>query len=91
MKDNLMDEFKMIFINYSFVSFERKLRGTDERYKAEFFDKIKYFYESFDLSIQEFKSLILAYQTYYAHVLCSNNYDEFNKMNSVFDGKNIST
>ncbi len=91
LENNLMDEFKMIFINYSFVSFERKLRGTDERYKAEFFDKIKYFYESFDLSIEEFKSLILPYQTYYAHVLCSNNYDEFNKMNSVFDGKNIST
>ena len=90
LENNLMDEFKMTFINYSFVSFERKLRGTDEKYKEEFFEKIKYFYESFDLSLDEFKSLIFLYQTYYVHVLCSDDYEEFNKMNIVFDGKNIS-
>ena len=89
-ENNLMDEFKLIFLNYSISSFERKLKGTNEKYKAEFFDKIKYFYESFDLSIDEFKSLIFPYQTYYAHVLCSDNYEEFNLMNNVFNGKNIS-
>ena len=87
---NLMDEFKMTFINYSFVSFERKLRGTEKKYKEEFFDKIKYFYESFDFSLDEFNSLVFSYQNYYVHVLCSDNYDEFNQMNTIFDGKNIS-
>ena len=89
-ENNLMDEFKLIFLNYSFSSFERKLNGTHEEYKSEFFDKIKYFYESFDLSLDEFESLIFSYQTYYVHVLCCDNYEEFNQMNNVFNGKNIS-
>ena len=90
LENNLMNEFKQTFLNYSFSSFERKLNGTKNEYKSEFFDKIKYFYESFDIYPIEFKHLIFQYQTYYVHVLCSGNYEEFNQMNNVFNGKNIS-
>ena len=86
-KHDLMDEFKMKFINYSFSSFERKLNGTQKEYKEEFFLKIKYFYESLSLTIDEFKSLILQYQTYYIHVLCSKDYEEFDCMNENFNGR----
>lgn len=86
---NLMNEFKMTFISYSFTSFERKLRGTEKKYKEEFFAKIKYFYESFDLNIHEFHSLIFWHQVFFIHIVCSENYEDFNKMNEIFDGKNI--
>ena len=86
---DLMDDFRMTFINYSFVSFERKLRGTKKEYKEIFFSKIKYFYESLELTPDEFKSLILWYQTYFIHAICSDSYEEFNRMNENFDGKNI--
>ena len=88
-ENDLMDEFRRIFINYSFVSFERKLRGTDKKYKEAFFSKVKYFYESLDLNVEEFQSLIFWYQTYFIHILCSENYEEFNKLNENFDGKDI--
>lgn len=86
-ENNLMDDFKMIFINYSFESFERKLNGTHNEYKDEFFSKIKYFYETLNLTIDEFKSLKLQFQTYYVHIICSDNFKEFNRMNIIFNGK----
>lgn len=87
MEHDLMKEFKMIFLVYSIVSFEGKLRFTYDDYKKSFFLKIKYFYESFELSNEEFKNLILWQQTFLIHLFCSKNYDEFNILNENFDGK----
>ena len=88
-ENNLMNEFKMTFLVYSLVSFEGKLRFTHNDYKESFFLRIKHFYESLNLTGDEFKNLILWQQTFLIHVICSDNYEEFNSMSENFNGRHF--
>lgn len=88
-ENNLVDVFRKIFIDYFFINSERKYNGTDIKYQEQFYINLKFFFYSLNLNVNEFKNLILDYQTFYIHLLCSDNYLEFNRMNSNFDGKNI--
>lgn len=87
--NDIMNEFRMEFINYSFLSFKTKLNGIKEDYKEVFFKKIKYFYESLKLTSNELKSLYLEYVVFYIHIINSNLYSEFKALNDLFDGKTI--
>ena len=87
--NNLMDDFRKEFINYSFLSFINKFNGIHEDYKEIFYTKIKYFYESLKLTSDELKKLQFNYMVFYIHIINSNSYFEFKLMHDLFNGENI--
>ena len=88
-ENNLIEDFKDEFVNYSMKSFKNKLDWTQKDYQEEYFSKIKFFYETMNLKNNDLNKLPFDYYTFYIHVINCNDYEEFKQMQDVFDGKKM--
>ena len=87
--NNLMSDCRNNFLNFSFFEFKIKLENIDSNFKAEYFLKIKKFFETMKVTMNDFKNLKFEYFLFYIFITNSNNYSEFetmnNKLNQYFD------
>lgn len=88
-KHYLMDQFRKKYLNYCFIYSDRKFRDTSPEHRELFFEKLKYFYESLELTPKEFSNLRLEFKALYIHMITSSSCKEFEAMQSRFDGRNL--
>lgn len=85
-KNNFYDDFKEEFLIFSFKEFERKLNEINPKYRAEYFTKIKLFYELLDISAFELNNISFYYLVFYIHIMNSIDFAEFKFMQDNYLG-----
>lgn len=87
--NNLFEEFKSEFIEFTFKEFERKLNEINDEFKPAYYEKIKLFLSSLDFLIYELNNISFYFIVYYIHFMVSTNYEEFKLMQNNYDGNII--
>ena len=88
---NMMEKFRMEYLDYACYYFKTKLNQIDEKYRDAFFEKIKSFLETLKATPEELKKLHNEHVTFYIHVLNSKNYTEYELIQNQFNGKNLNS
>lgn len=86
LENDFFDEFKLEFIEFTFKEFERKLNEINDEAKPQYFEKIKLFLKSLDISVQDLNKISFYYLVFYIHSLISENYTEFKLMQDNYNG-----
>ncbi len=84
-EQDLMNVFRIDFVEYSFENFLMKLDEMEENYKNEYFLLIKAFYKFLLLTPDEFEKLNFKDLVYFIHMITSKDYSEFLLQNDFFD------
>lgn len=77
--EELFDEYRIEFINFTIFELKNKLKSIDENSKQEFFEKTKEFYYFLELKLDEIDEIPFKYFMHYIFVLNSKNYIDFIK------------
>ena len=80
--NNFMDEFRIEFLNYSFFYFKSKLNQMNQKYKNVYYVKIKSFFESLFISLNDLQKINEDYVYYYLHML---NHDDYYGFESAYN------
>ena len=86
LENDFFEEFKLEFIEFAFKEFERKLNEIDDQFKPQYFEKIKLFLKSLDVSAQDLNKISFYYLVFYIHTIISENYIEFKLMQDNYVG-----
>ena len=86
LENNFFDEFKLEFIEFTFKEFERKLNEIDDEFKLQYFEKIKLFLKSLNISAHDLNKISFYYLVFYIHSMISENYAEFKLMQDNYNG-----
>jgi len=86
LENNFFDEFKLEFIEFTFKEFERKLNEMGDEFKPQYFEKIKLFLKSLNISVHDLNKISFYYLVFYIHAMISENYIEFKLMQDNFKG-----
>ena len=84
-EQNKMNELRGEFLDFAFENFILKLTEMSKEFKQDYFLKIKSFFESIDITPNDFNNLNFKYLPYYVHMVNSNDFDEFKARLSHFD------
>lgn len=76
-ENNLYEEFKMDFIDFSIFELKNKLKSIDENFKQIFFERSKQFFYSLDLCIDDFNDIQDENFVYFSLIINSKDYKEF--------------
>ena len=76
-EENKTKELRMEFLDFAFENFILKLTEMSKEFKQDYFLKIKSFFESIDITPNDFNNLNSKYLPYYVHMVNSNDFDEF--------------
>lgn len=87
LENNFFEEFKLEFIEFTFREFERKLSEINDEFKPQYFEKIKLFLKSLDISVQDLNKISFYYLVFYIHTILSENYVEFKLMQDNYNGE----
>lgn len=87
LENNFFDEFKLEFIEFTFKEFERKLNEIDNEFKPQYFEKIKLFFKSLNISVHDLNKISFYYLVFYIHAMISENYIEFKLMQDNYNGE----
>lgn len=87
LENNFFDEFKLEFIEFTFKEFERKLNEMDNEFKPHYFEKIKLFFKSLNISAYDLNKISFYYLVFYIHAMISENYIEFKLMQDNYNGE----
>lgn len=85
LEQNLMEEFRIDFLNFAFENFILKLTEMSKDFKQDYFLKIKSFFDSMEIYSNDFDELNFKYLPYYIHMICSKDFNEFKARLSHFD------
>ncbi|MEE0024315.1 glycosyltransferase family 2 protein [Methanobrevibacter sp.] len=84
--NEFFDEFKSEFIEFTFKEFERKLNEINDEFKPQYFEKIKLFFKSLNISAHDLNKISFYYLVFYIHSIISENYAEFKLMQANYNG-----
>ena len=84
-EENKMKELRMEFLDFAFENFILKLTEMSKEFKQDYFLKIKSFFESIDITPNDFNNLNFKYLPYYVHMVNSNDFNEFKVRLPHFD------
>ncbi len=76
-ENNLYEEFKIDFIDFSIFELKNKLKSIDECFKQDFFEMSKQFFYSLNLCGDDFNDISDENFIYFFLVINSKNYNEF--------------
>ena len=85
LEQNLMEEFRIDFLNFAFENFILKLTEMSKDFKQDYFLKIKSFFESMVVYPNDFDEMNFKYLPYYIHMISSKDFNEFKARLSHFD------
>ena len=86
LENGFFEEFKSEFIEFTFKEFKRKLNEINDDFKPQYFEKIKLFLSSSDISVQDLNKISFYYLVFYIHTILSENYIEFKIMQDNYNG-----
>jgi len=86
-ENDLMNEFKKEFFNFFLSYSSSKLDSINDEFKNSFFIKLKYFFESLNLSKNDLKLLNQKNLVFYIHMINSIDYATFIHIQKKFNGK----
>lgn len=84
-EQNKMNELRREFLDFSFENFILKLTEMSKEFKQDYFLKIKSFFESIEMTPNDFNDLNFKYLPYYVHMINSKDFNEFKTRLSHFD------
>ena len=82
---NLMGEFRILFLNYVFRHFRTKINEIEDEYKNEYFLKFKDFFKTLLLEPIDFENIFYYNYPIYIHIINSENYGEFKAKSEHFN------
>lgn len=82
-ENDLYDEFKREFVNFTIFELRNKMKSIDNDFKQEFFEKTKEFYYFLELGSDEINHIPFVYFIHFIHVINSENYFDFIKKNKI--------
>lgn len=85
-KSDLKEKLKLEFIEYFLFYSMLKMKSINEELEPKLFKKLKYFFETLNLDISDFKGVKFTYFTFYIHIITSETYEKFKKRQETFDG-----
>lgn len=85
-ENDLLDDFKKEFFNFFLSYSSSKLDSINDEFKETFYIKLKYFFESLNLSKNDLELLSHKNLIFYIHMLNSMDYPTFNQIQKNFDG-----
>ena len=86
LENGFFEEFKSEFIEFTFKEFKRKLNEINDDFKPQYFEKIKLFLSSSDISVQDLNKISFYYLVFFIHTILSENYIEFKIMQDNYNG-----
>lgn len=86
LENDFFEEFKFEFIEFTFKEFKRKLNEINDEFKPQYFEKIKLFLKSLDISVHDLNKVSFYYLVFYIHSMISENYIEFKLMQDNYNG-----
>ena len=78
-ENELFDNFKNEFVNFTIFELRNKLKSIDENSKQEFFEKTKEFYYFLGLDSDEINNIPFEYFMHFIFIVNSDNFQEFIK------------
>ena len=78
-ENELFEEFKKEFVNFTIFELKNKLKSIDENHKQEFFEKTKEFYYFLELDSDEVNNIPFEYFMHFIFVVNSDDYSDFIK------------
>ena len=84
-EQNKMNELRGEFLDFAFDNFILKLTEMSKEFKQDYFLKLKSFFESIDITPNDFNNLNSKYLPYYVHMVNSNDFNEFKVRLPHFD------
>lgn len=77
---------KLEFIEYFLFFSIIKMKSINDELKPLLFEKLKYFFETLNLELSDFKGVNFQYFTFYIHIISSETYEYFKKRQETFNG-----
>lgn len=78
-ENDLFDDFKNEFINFTIFELRNKLKSISNDYKQEFFEKTKEFYYFLELNTDELNKIPFEYFIHFIFIVNSEDYSDFKK------------
>lgn len=86
LENDFFDEFKSELIEFTFKEFECKLNDINDEFKPQYFEKIKVFLKSLNISAHDLNKISFYYLVFFIHSIISENYIEFKLMQDNYNG-----
>ena len=85
-ENNIMDDFKKEFFNFFLYYSSSKLDSINGEFKNLFYTRLKYFFDSLNLTNEDLNLLSNKNFIFYIHIVNSMDYNKFNQIQKNFDG-----
>lgn len=85
----LFNSFKKEFLNYFLLYSRNKFNSISNQYKETFFVKLKYFFESLSISVDDLKLIDTVNFVFYIHIINAEDFPSFIQIQNNFSGDTI--